>query len=61
MLGLQPEPTFSAFEQLSVRLKTGHTLVVLDNFEHVVAAATELAALLAACHNSTCWSPAACP
>jgi non-specific serine/threonine protein kinase len=48
-LGVQTEPGVSVFEQLAERLKTAHVLLVLDNFEHVLTAATEIASLLTDC------------
>lgn len=45
-LGVQPS---SALDQLAAALKNRSLLLVLDNFEHVTDAATEIAALLKTC------------
>ena len=48
-LGVKEQPNQPIRAALRTRLRTRHTLLVLDNFEHVVAAAPLVAELLAAC------------
>src|SRR6187551_3044259 len=48
-IGLQPSRQSSAFDRLVVSLHEQRTLLVLDNFEQVIAAAVDLSHLLAAC------------
>ncbi|MDQ7829302.1 MAG: AAA family ATPase [Armatimonadota bacterium] len=47
-LGIRPRAKLSAVEALIRALRERHLLLLLDNFEHVVEAAPEVAALLAA-------------
>ena len=47
VLGCQSSVDRSPLEALKTHLRTHHVLLVLDNFEHIVAAATDLGALLA--------------
>ena len=48
-LRLQEQPGREALEQLVDALSERDVLLVLDNFEHVIAAGTQVAALLGAC------------
>ena len=48
-LGVKESGTKSSFDLLKVHLRDKHLLLVLDNFEHVVAAAALLTDLLEAC------------
>lgn len=48
-LGLRENPARPVVESLKDSLQGKHVLLVLDNFEQIVAAAPELVALLAAC------------
>lgn len=47
-LALRPATDQSLVDTVSAHLRTRHLMVVLDNFEHITEAATELATLLAA-------------
>jgi predicted ATPase/class 3 adenylate cyclase len=49
VLGIEETPTLSIAEALKVELANRRTLLLFDNFEHVIAAATLLADLLGAC------------
>jgi predicted ATPase/DNA-binding CsgD family transcriptional regulator len=53
-LGLREASSRSMAEQLLVRLRSCELLLVLDNFEHVADAASDVAVLLAACQGLTC-------
>jgi predicted ATPase len=52
-LGIRPEGSGAALEPIIERLQGRPALIVLDNFEHVLAAATELGRFLAACPELT--------
>ena len=52
-LGLQGNGAQPPLEQLKAFLQDKHLLLVLDNFEHLIAAATLLVALLLACPRLT--------
>lgn len=45
----QPDETRTAMQTLSTHLKKRHCLIILDNFEHVLSAAVDIAHLLEAC------------
>lgn len=49
VLGLREEQSRSASEQIIDYLAAKHVLLILDNFEHLLDAATDIAAILAAC------------
>lgn len=51
-LGLSEDPERTPHEQIALRLRGVAALIVLDNFEHLGAAATELAGLIAACPSA---------
>jgi predicted ATPase/DNA-binding CsgD family transcriptional regulator len=51
VLGLRETPARSVLEELQVALGERSLLLLLDNFEHVLVAAPQLADLLAACPN----------
>jgi predicted ATPase len=48
-----------AKEALAEHIGERELLLLLDNLEQVVEAASELASLVEACPTSRCWSPAA--
>lgn len=48
-LGVREAPGRPARDALRGRLRDGRTLLVLDNFEHLLGAATEVSTLLASC------------
>lgn len=50
---VQRESKLSPLEQVQAALREQHLLLVLDNFEHVIAAAPELSELLATCPRLT--------
>jgi hypothetical protein len=52
-LGIRPEGSSPVLEPIIDRLQGRQALIVLDNFEHVLAAATELGRFLAACPELT--------
>jgi predicted ATPase/DNA-binding SARP family transcriptional activator len=52
-LGLSSEPNASLSETLTAHLRTRDLLLVLDNFEQVVGAATDIGELLASCASLT--------
>jgi predicted ATPase len=52
-LGIRPEGSGAALEPIIDRLQGRRALIVLDNFEHVLAAAPELGRFLAACPELT--------
>jgi predicted ATPase len=52
-LGVRPEGSSPVFDLVVDRLQGRHTLIVLDNFEQVQAAAPEVARFLAACPDTT--------
>jgi predicted ATPase len=52
-LGLREQPGRSLFESLAAGIGERHVLLVLDNFEQVVVAATVVAKLLASCPQLT--------
>jgi predicted ATPase len=52
-LGIRPEGSNAALEPIIERLQGRRALIVLDNFEHVLAAAAELGRFLAACAELT--------
>jgi predicted ATPase/DNA-binding NarL/FixJ family response regulator len=52
-LGIQEIGKRSIFEQMQLLLREQHLLLILDNFEHVLAAAPLLEGLLAACPSLT--------
>ncbi len=52
-LGLHNGSTRAPLEQLQVALRERHLLLVLDNFEQVIAAAPQLAELLTSCPHLT--------
>src|SRR5205823_9422599 len=52
-LGIQDEPGNPLVEQIARHLKQADTLLMLDNFEHVLTAAERLDDLLNACQRLT--------
>ena len=52
-LGVRPEGSSATLEPIIERLQGRPALIVLDNFEHVLAAAAELGRFLAACPELT--------
>jgi predicted ATPase len=52
-LGIRPEGSTATLEPIIDRLQGRPALIVLDNFEHVLAAAAELGRFLAACPEVT--------
>jgi predicted ATPase len=52
-LGIRPEGSSPVLEPIIDRLQGRQALIVLDNFEHVLAAAAELGRFLAACPELT--------
>ena len=52
-LGIRPEGSSPVLEPIVDRLQGRRALIVLDNFEHVLAAAAELGRFLAACPELT--------
>ena len=53
-LGLADSQSQTAIERLAAEIGKGHVLLVLDNFEQVIAAGAEVADLLRRCPNVTC-------
>ena len=57
-LGVDERDATPLADLLAVSLRGRRLLVVLDNFEHVLAARDTVLALLEACPGWSCWSPA---
>jgi predicted ATPase/DNA-binding XRE family transcriptional regulator len=60
-LGIRELPDRAPLDLLARQLQDRQMLVVMDNFEHLLAAAPDLAALLAGCHGLTILATSRAP